>query len=313
MSLTQQDVQQLCAAFRRDDHEFVEGRTYLTEDAITARIESVDFNWSFEIQEAIAYGDSISVRGVLTIKGVSRAGIGGNPVQRETKEWENKKWTGRYVPLSAYAVAENGVNAYKAAATDCLKRCARLFGVGRYLLDAPKENEFNSWLAQKQKELGVGGVDVATGEVAPAPMLTTPLQAGGQWTHTPENATSPKAMREREAAKEVENKPEATEDAPPPADEFDDIALSTRTPQQAEIGLVEPPKHPKNTRTWDIGRVKTHTIQDRKHIPVKGATPHFDALIAKLESSLRITDTSATEEVCAAIDAYYAEKLKATG
>jgi hypothetical protein len=131
MTLTAENLAILKRPFSRADHEFLQNFVYLTEEAITNRIEEVDPSWTFTIERADRIGDQSIVNATLTILDVSRTGVGMQKVNEKAGEPE------------------------KGAATDALKRCARLFGIGRYLLDAPKENEFNSWLAQKQKEYGL--------------------------------------------------------------------------------------------------------------------------------------------------------------
>lgn len=80
---------------------------YLQHTDVYQRVEEVDRNWSFKVLSEQFIGTTCSVRGRMTVKGTSREnyGEGGDP---------------------------------KSAASDCLKRCAMLFGVGRYLYDAPR-------------------------------------------------------------------------------------------------------------------------------------------------------------------------------
>jgi hypothetical protein len=131
MALTAEDVRVLNSAFPRAAHEFMQGLVYLTEQAVTERIDTVDPAWSFEILRIEHVFDQAIVHVRLTIKGVSREGVG---MQK---------------------VVEKAGEPAKGAATDALKRAARLFGVGRYLLDnPPKEGRaFDDWLAQQQKAL----------------------------------------------------------------------------------------------------------------------------------------------------------------
>ena len=190
MALTLEEIAKLTYPFRREDHGFLEGYVYISEEAITERIERVDPDWQFRIQQMIAYGDSVVCIASMTIKGVERSNGGGNPVQRDKqdKDKDNKK-LGTYSALPLYTQADNGVNAHKAAVTDALKRCARLFGIGRYLLSAPKEGgTFNSWLDQQHAEakaalLKLAKTDTTTGEIKPQGDAAgtqdgTPTQAG---------------------------------------------------------------------------------------------------------------------------------------
>lgn len=112
MQLTAQDLTVLRKPFAVKDHEFLRGFTYITESAITTRIEDVDPEWTFEIMHVTTRDTQCIVHARMTIKGVTRDGIG-------------------------MQVIQSAGEAEKGAATDALKRCARLFGIGRYLLDLP--------------------------------------------------------------------------------------------------------------------------------------------------------------------------------
>lgn len=138
MTLTADDIKVLSKPFQRNEHEFTRGFVYITEEAITARLDEVDPGWVFEIQHvAIRDGQGVC-HARLTVKGVTRENVGMQSIET------NKD--GR----------EMG-EAEKGATTDALKRCARLFGIGRYLLSAPKENEFNRWLDQKLNNSKIAG------------------------------------------------------------------------------------------------------------------------------------------------------------
>jgi hypothetical protein len=110
--LTQDDLRIFRKPFRVNEHEFLNGRVYITELAISTRIEMVDPSWAFT-EPSITYRDSaVIAEATMTIKGVSRGGVGMEKINSANE-------------------------AEKSAATDVLKRCARLFGIGRYLLDTP--------------------------------------------------------------------------------------------------------------------------------------------------------------------------------
>lgn len=136
--LTRDDINLLSKPFRRVDHEFTRGYVYITEGAITARLDEVDPAWTFEIQQVSVRDKQGVCAGRLTVKGVTRENVGMQAIELGNNDRE---------------VGE----AEKGAVTDALKRCARLFGIGRYLLDdPPKVNgkddaDFNKWLVGKQK------------------------------------------------------------------------------------------------------------------------------------------------------------------
>jgi hypothetical protein len=120
--LTANDVKTLSKPFARDDHEFLGEFVYITEEAITQRLDEVDPSWSFELLNISISGNNAVVHARLTILGTSRENIGMQKIIQNAGEPE------------------------KGAATDALKRCARLFGVGRYLLGAPAKSQFQTWL-----------------------------------------------------------------------------------------------------------------------------------------------------------------------
>lgn len=115
--LTQEHLDTLRKPFQPRQHEFLNGLAYITESAITERLESVDPSWDFQLLSTWQRDQQIIVTGRLTVNGVSRDGVGMKAIERSKDG------------LKEYGEAE------KAAATDALKRAARLFGVGRYLLD----------------------------------------------------------------------------------------------------------------------------------------------------------------------------------
>ena len=77
---------------------------YLQHTDVQGRLEEVDPAWSCETLKEERIGDTVYVRMKMTVKGVSRENVG--------EGWDTK-----------------------AAHSDALKRCAMLFGVGRYLYD----------------------------------------------------------------------------------------------------------------------------------------------------------------------------------
>lgn len=119
--LTKEDLATLQFPFKAAEHEFLQGKTYITESAITSRIEEVDPSWKMEQISLFNRADSNQVVCTmrLTINDVWRDGVGMSVITK----------------LKSGAGEAN--EAEKAAATDALKRAARLFGVGRYLLDLP--------------------------------------------------------------------------------------------------------------------------------------------------------------------------------
>jgi hypothetical protein len=193
MTFTELDLVKLAYPFPAADHSFLQGAAYISEEAIGERIEKIDPAWSFHVDEMTTLGDSVIVRATMTIRGISRSGVGGNPIQRDKKDGN-----GVYHELPLYTQADNGVNAFKSAATDAFKRCARLFGIGRYILGAPKEGvTFDRWLkdetaAAKARLETLQGttkqVDTTTG------VITRPTQAPPESSTSAQEDASPKPV-----------------------------------------------------------------------------------------------------------------------
>lgn len=139
MPLTPEDVKALNAIFAPEQHEFNRGFVYITERAVCDRLEAVDPSWNFDLKSIQVRDSDVVVVGTLTIKGVTREGVGMQKIMEKAGEAE------------------------KGAATDALKRAARLFGVGRYLLDAPEERQFGAWLARLTpgKAAQLSGAEIA--------------------------------------------------------------------------------------------------------------------------------------------------------
>lgn len=125
--LTHEDLAILARPFPFDDHKFnPRGFAYVHEIPIISRLDEVDLSWNFQVHETVGRNEQVSSIATLTIKGVSRSNVGMQMVEYVT-DYETKEKTDR----------EAG-EPEKAATTDALRRTARLFGIGRYLLGAPK-------------------------------------------------------------------------------------------------------------------------------------------------------------------------------
>ena len=130
--LTPDDVLRLKAFFPINQHQFDRGMIYIREEAISNRLDAIDPSWSFEVVAVDwrKYKHCV-VTAAITIKGVRRENTGEN----EPKPFSLNK--GETQVERARREAERSLeNIQKAATTDALKRCARLFGLGRYLLSA---------------------------------------------------------------------------------------------------------------------------------------------------------------------------------
>jgi hypothetical protein len=141
MALTQDQVKRLTAPFAYTDHEFnPRGYVYITEEAISARLDEVDPSWEFVVTDMVRDLTSATVTGRLTVGGVTREGVGTQGIEY-VKNGDAAKTDAVGSPIEAGEVR-------KGAATDAFKRAARLFGIGRYLLGAPKQTDFKAWLAR---------------------------------------------------------------------------------------------------------------------------------------------------------------------
>src|SRR2546428_962277 len=97
---------------------------YIEGCAVIQRLnECFDAEWIFEVQEHRVYDDEVVVLGKLTAQGVSKSQFGKSRITRSRKD------------NSMISLGDD----LKAAATDCLKKCATLFGIGLHLyFDAPQ-------------------------------------------------------------------------------------------------------------------------------------------------------------------------------
>ena len=91
---------------------------YIEGCAVIQRLnECFDAEWIFEIQDHRVYDDEVVVLGKLTAQGVAKSQFGKSRITRAKKD------------NSIISLGDD----LKAAATDCLKKCATLFGVGLHL------------------------------------------------------------------------------------------------------------------------------------------------------------------------------------
>ena len=128
--ITPEQSAQLKEYFPVKSHEFLQGKTYISEEAITNRLDEVDPSWSFERLDITVRDTQVIATFRLTVCGVSRDGVGMDSIKQGAGEAE------------------------KSAATDALKRAARLFGIGRYILEMGKAvtdyQSLERWLIQRQ-------------------------------------------------------------------------------------------------------------------------------------------------------------------
>lgn len=149
--LTPQDIERLQAPLPLADHEAREKGTskdkknkqylvYINQEGVIPLLNSIDPNWTWEVQNVHFDSKYVSVTGRLTLKGIAREGVGGNSPN------------GASSPVDEDTV--------KGAETDALKRAALRFGVGLYLRGAPSfwiDAELSSWKGAEEalKQFGV--------------------------------------------------------------------------------------------------------------------------------------------------------------
>ncbi len=164
--LQPKDVVMLNYPFQLHEHKFLQGKVYIREQAIAARLDKVDPNWQYMIVKNEVNGNSVITVAQLQIKGVIRSNTGSGSALFTDKP---------------NMLSDNFGNAYKGAATDAFKRCARLFGVGRSLLSAPSEQEFPRWLATSCRMATVSMAVRRTGltPAGPSTSRTTSMRSSG--------------------------------------------------------------------------------------------------------------------------------------
>lgn len=142
MALTREDNEKLKAPLPLEEgHELRVAESgddwafwlvYTEEDPVKERLDEVDPSWTWAITDKRIGADFATVYGTLTVNGVSRDCVGDGQSRKD-----GGKMTG---------------DAEKGAATDALKRGARLFGVGLYLKTAPRIS--TKWAPFKKEDSG---------------------------------------------------------------------------------------------------------------------------------------------------------------
>lgn len=115
---------------------------YVETHAVIQRLnDAFDGQWSFEVLTQERDSSQVIVLGRLSAEGVSKSQFGCSSITTNSK-------TGEVISLG---------DDYKAAASDALKKCASLFGVGLHLYGAGKDEQqtdINKGLREKSKPKG---------------------------------------------------------------------------------------------------------------------------------------------------------------
>jgi len=158
MALSRQDFAVLAAPFLPGEHEFVNDKIYIKETAVCERIEEVDMAWQWiepTFDRLDLKTEMATVSGTLVICGTPRFGVGSQPFQMP-KKYE-KESDEVYVLRIETEFRKSELE--KGSTTDCLKRAARLFGIGRYMLECPKDikgygSALDAWLKKVSEAQG---------------------------------------------------------------------------------------------------------------------------------------------------------------
>lgn len=126
--LTERDYAILEASFEAHELGKKNEHTYVKRSAIERRLRLVDLNWKNDVDTIVqVIGDTVTVWGSLTLKGVTRR----NSASRNVNAWASKANGGARIGESDYA--RELANAQMKATTALIFRCAEAFGVGLYL------------------------------------------------------------------------------------------------------------------------------------------------------------------------------------
>jgi len=150
---------------------FGETIDYVEAHAVIQRLnDAFDGQWNFEVMTQENNGNQVMVLGKLTAEGVSKSQFGCSSITTNSK-------TGEIISLG---------DDWKASASDSLKKCASLFGIGLHLYGAGKEEQRPGQQEQKGKGMSEksqpkGGATITKEQLAQIKELRTKLG----WT--PEN------------------------------------------------------------------------------------------------------------------------------
>lgn len=146
---------QLAIPFQVHEHGFNYMRfPYIDEYAVATRLDEVigPAGWQFIIHHTEWRSDThVTVTAYLEIDGVQKWNTGDHVASPDKNSDLDDYFT----------KARIGANAQKAAVTDALRRCGRLWGIGRYILQMPNKgnrsgitnhDELSAWLTKHYPE-----------------------------------------------------------------------------------------------------------------------------------------------------------------
>ena len=136
---------------------------YVETHAVITRLnEAFDGQWSFEIISQETTAQEVIVSGKLTADGVSKCQFGSNKIS-----------------LSKQGEIISVGDDWKAAASDCLKKCASLFGIGLHLYGAEKatqpQDHTDAGKGMADKSKPKGGTTISKEQLAQIKTLRTKI------------------------------------------------------------------------------------------------------------------------------------------
>jgi hypothetical protein len=136
--LTKADVEILRAPFKPEEVEFLRGYIYVREQAVNNRLSEVDPSWSMQITAWEYRAENhVVVMGSMTLSDATRCGVG-EQLNDPSKDGKVKT-----------------VDCAKGAATDLLKRLARLFHVGLYLTELGDIKTIEAYTTWYNRVMGI--------------------------------------------------------------------------------------------------------------------------------------------------------------
>jgi hypothetical protein len=134
---------------------------YVETHAVIQRLnDAYEGQWSFEIMTQETTNTEVIVSGKLTADGVSKTQFGSNKIS-----------------LSKAGEIISVGDDWKAAASDCLKKCASLFGVGLHLYGAEKKEQPSDQTGKgmSEKSQPKGGTAITKEQLAQIKELRTKI------------------------------------------------------------------------------------------------------------------------------------------
>lgn len=145
--LTERDYKILTAGFLPEEMGKNSKYDYIKRSAIHRRLRLVDRNWSNDVDTYVqVIGDTVTVWGTLTIKGVSRR----NCASKNLVAYASKENGGEHISEAEYA--RELANTIKKATSSLIFRCAEAFEIGLYMKEKRTPHTLASVLNEGKPE-----------------------------------------------------------------------------------------------------------------------------------------------------------------